>query len=351
VGGNDSSFLAMQRPAGRLDWIGIRWGVPCSALFHLAIVSLALLVLPEPREPKALPKEIPVEVVRKAPIKKPAAKPKTQARKIPPKPKVQARKIPPKPKTEPKKPAKLPGLAEKKSDPGKKPAPAPAKKIAEAKPLTPKKGTVAPEPKLPAPKKESVAPEPKTAITPNPKRADREDPVKKLPPLARLSPKPAPPPLTAAKPRGAALPRLPSLRPKPTPPPKPKLGGLKAPQQLAAVPRLKIKPEKLLGLWVLSPLTFKLPNACGTRTITGTMDLLDHRMSKDGTAVLYLAEIRTTNHWERCPQQASLYRGLLVVEGNRVYFADRKGSSNLGYVSERRILLRGGLGASVWHRE
>jgi hypothetical protein len=364
----------MERRARRQDWIGVRWGLPCSALFHAAIIALVLFALPEPRKPRALPKEIPVEVVRKAPEKKPVSKPKQQARKPAPKPKAkkpeakkpvekQALAKPQKPLAKEPDPIEKPALppekkvAEKKPPPMEKPALPPEEKPAQKKPPLPEKPALPPEKKVaekkpPILKKEKPAPEPMPLPKSLRKRPEITEPIEKLPPVARLQPeRPIPaPPLTADGHPAEKKTDVPALRPKPAPPPKPKIAALKLPPQVGALPRTKTKPKKLLGRWVLQPVTFNIPNECGTRRITGTMNLIGQRTTEDGRAVLYQAVIRTTNHWERCPPRETEYRGFLVVVGNRVYFADRVGSSSPGYVSEKVISLRGGLGQSIWRR-
>jgi len=365
---------AMERRAGRKDWIGVRWGLLCSALFHSAIIALVLFALPEPRKPRALPKEIPVEVVRKAPEKKPTSKPKQQARKPAPKPEAkkpeakkpvekQALAKPQKPLAKKPAPIEKPTLppekkvAEKKPPPMKKPALPPEEKPAQKKPPPMEKPALPPEKKVtekkpPILKKEKPAPEPMPVPESLRKRAEIKEPIEKLPPVARLRPeRPVPaPPLTADGRPAEKKTDVPVLRPKPAPPPKPKIAALKLPPQVGALPRTKTKPKKLLGRWVLQPVTFDIPNECGTRRITGTMNLVAQRATENGGAILYQAVIRTTNHWERCPPRETEYRGFLVVVGNRVYFADRVGSSSPGYVSEKVISLRGGLGQSIWHR-
>jgi hypothetical protein len=322
----------MNGPTRKRDGIGVRWGIPCSALFHLAIVALVLLVLPEPRKPKALPKEIPVEVVREAPKKKPAAKPKTQARKIPPKPKPKPKQKPkPKPKlAKPKKPDEGLNLA-KKIEP--RPAPAKPKQSekqgkAQAKAKPPAKSS--PAEKKPTPKPATPPREP-------PKRADKA-----------ASPKPKPPP-AAKEPQLALGPGLPVLRPKPAPPPKPRTGSLKIPPDLGAVPLPNAKRRKLVGQWILTPLTLNINHRCGKQRVTGVMNLVSRRVRDGGAEIQYLAEIRTTIQWERCRPEGALRKLVLIQRGDRVYLLDAQGVTDHGLMRGNVMILRDSLGDSIWH--
>jgi hypothetical protein len=306
----------------------VRWGIPCSALFHLAVVGLALLVLPEPREPKALPKKIPVEVVREVPKKKPAAKPKTQARKTPPK---RQPKPKPKPKiAKPKRPDEGPSLAKKVE-----PRPAPAK----PKPAE-KTGDATTKAKPPAPSKpaeKKPAPKPATPPLKPAKRADEG-----------AQPKPKPP-LRAKEPQLALGPKPPLLRPKPSPPPKPKTGSLKVPPSLGAVPPPNAKHRKLIGQWVLTPLTLDTGNRCGRQRVSGVMNLVGRRVRDGGAEVQYLAEIRTTIQWERCRPEGALRKLVLIQRGEKVFLLDAQGVTDHGLMRGNVMILRDSFGDSIWH--
>jgi hypothetical protein len=374
----------MGRQGQQQDWIGVRWGVPCSALFHSAVVALVLLTLPEPRKPKALPKEIPVEVVREAPKKKPVKKPKEQARKTPPEPekkKPVAKKEPPKPPKPPKPPEpkltlneKQPELPEKKAarkeaPPKEKPAAPPKQKPAEKKPAEKKPVEKKPAEKKPAEKKLQVAekksakpagnPDLKTEarkpaagkpdVKPEARKPAAGNPAKK-PLQAEKKPQLAPkPPLAAKEPQLALGPNPPVLRPKPAPPPKPKTGSLKVPPQIGAVPHPDAKKRKLLGQWVLHPLTLDTGHRCGMQRVTGTMTLVNRRVRGGGTEVQYLAEIRTTIYWERCRPEGALSKFVLIRRGDRVFLVGAKGVMDHGLMRGNVMILRDSLGDSYWH--
>jgi len=337
----------------------VRWGLPCSVLFHLAIAALALLVVPEPRKPKALPLEIPVEIVRKAPEKKPPAKPQKQARKAPAKP----RQDPVKPKTkqsllEPKPQLKKPEItkklpvlkpeppkAEARKEPAKppqiaekKPEPAPVPKIAEAEP--------------PKRVEKKTAPGPKPPQNPGPKTDTAKESVKKSL-LQEKTPPPPPaprPPTTVKEPQLALGPRPPVLRPKPAPPPKPKSGSLKVPPELGGVPHPNAKQRKLLGQWVLTPLVLNTGHRCGKQRVTGTMNLVKRRVRGGGVEIQYLAEIRTTIRWERCRPEGALRQLVLVRRGDRVFLIGAQGVLDHGLMQGNLMVLRDPLGDSYWRK-
>ena len=321
-------------PGHRRARIGILWGLPCSAGFHLAIVLLVLFALPEPRKPKALPKEFPVEVVRKVPEKKEPPKPKERKTAEKPRPKPEKPPKPPepeKPKVE-KKPPEL-SLTEEKSAPkAKKKADEPPK-VAEKKP--------APEPQ---PEKKPDPPKPKAGLGPEPKKAEP-----KLPDGKPILPERTRPPEAAKEPQLAMGPRTPMLRPKPAPPPKPKAGSLKVPP-MDAVPHPDAKKRNLLGQWVLRPLTLNTGHRCGTQRVTGTMNLTNRRVRGGGSEVLYLAEIRTTIHWERCRPEGVINKYGFLKRGNRVFLLSGLGVADEGLVEGRVMFLNDELGRSVWIR-
>ena len=343
--------MAMGRISERRDWIGVRWGLPCSALLHSAIVALALLVVPEPRKPKALPREIPVEVVRKAPEKKPPSKPKKEARKTPPKSEKKkpiAKKEPPKPsekKPTPKEKAILP--LEKKAEP---------KKASPKEKQAPPPGKTTAENTLPNADTEAAKPAGKPSLNPEPRKPAARIPAEEPRTKVKL-PLPEPkPPLAAKEPELALGPKPPNLwsepalRPKPAPPRKPKSGSLIVPPQADAVPHPDAKKRKLLGQWILRPLTLNTGHRCGTQRVTGTMTLTNRRVRGGGSEVLYLAEIRTTIHWERCRPEGVINKFGLLKRGNRVFLLTGLGVTDEGLVEGRVMFLDDSYGRSVWIR-
>lgn len=341
----------MRLPVGQRDWIGVRWGLLCSALFHFAFVAAAVIVVPEPRKPKALPREVPVEIVRNVPEKKPTVKPKKQARKTPPNPKqkpvVTKTDIPlPEPKPKTKKLETTKKLPEPKPEPPKaaaKKEPAKPPQVAEKKPAPKLEQKVA-EKKPPILAGKKTAPKPHPAATPKPKAATAKAPVNKP-----LLPKKTPP-STIKEPQLALGPRPPALRPKPAPPPKPKSGSLKVPPQLGGVPLPKTKRRKLLGQWVLTPLTLNTGHRCGKQRVTGTMNLVNRRVRGGGAEIQYLAEIRTTIRWERCRPEGALRRLVLVRRGDRVFLLDAQGVLDHGLMRGNLMVLRDPLGDSFWRK-
>jgi len=323
-------------PNQRRAWIGIRWGLPCSAGFHLAIVLLVLFALPEPRKPKALPKEIPVEVVRKVPEKKQPPKPKERKAAEKPRPKPEKPPKPPepeKPKVE-KKPPEL-GLTEERAAPKAKKAPAEPPKVAEKKP--------APEPQ---PEKKPDPSEPKPGLGPEPKKAEP-----KLPEEKPILPNRAQPPETAKEPQLALGPRLPALRPKPEPPPKPKGNGLRGLPRIGGVPSPDAKKKLQVSKWVLDPLPLDVGNRCGKQLVTGTMTLVSDPARANGNDIRYLAEIRTVVRWERCPPQRGLYTYVLLRRGTRVYLVDAAGLQDHGVMRGNLMVLRDEFGSATWRRQ
>jgi hypothetical protein len=344
-------------PLRQRDWIGVRWGLPCSALFHLAIVALVVFVVPEPRKPKALPKEIPVEIVRKAPEKKPAAKPKKQARKTPakpkqkpPEPKIKQSLLEPKPR--PKEPEIKTMLPERKPEPPKaeaKKEPAKPPQVAEKKPEPLLKPKLA-EPEPPKRAEKKAAPDAKPAQSPEQKAATAKAPVEKPLVQAKKPPPPPKPPAAVKEPQLALGPKPPVLRPKPAPPPKPKNGSLKVPPQLGGVPLPNAKQRKLLGQWVLTPLTLDTGHRCGKQRVTGTMNLIRRRVRGGGAEIQDLAEIRTTIRWERCRPEGALRKLVLLRRGDRVFLIDAQGVLDHGLMQGNLMVLRDPLGDSYWRR-
>lgn len=328
----------------------MRWGLACSALFHLAIVGLALLVVPEPRKPRALPKEVPVEIVRKLPEKKPAAKPKAQkpikktARKTAsPKPKSK------KPDAETKKvPPKLPLVAEKKQEPAPKPAPKPDVKKVEPKPLAPEQNAEAPQPK----------PAPKPAPEPAQKKAGVKEPVKEPQRLPKEPPQPQPPrlpldlppPTTAKEPQLALGPKPPVLRPKPPAPPKPEASRITIAPRLGGVPSPDAKRRKFVSQWVLVPLTLNVGGRCGRQQVTGTLYLVSQRVLAGGAEIQYRAEMRTVHRSERCAPQGRLRYLYVIKRGDRVSLLDEQGVLDKGFMSKDVILIKDDYGSAMWRR-
>lgn len=289
----------------RQERIGVKWGMPCSALFHLAVVALVVLAVPEPRKPKALPKEIAVEIVREKPKKKPEPKKLPAAKPIAPEPEVREKKAAEKPKPSPK-PATEPEIKPK------------------AKPKLEAKRSTTDKPVAPKPKVEPAAPKKEASLLPVPK-----------------------PPQRLKEPQLALAPKPPPLRPKPPAPPKPKLGGTGGKAsfpRLAAVPAPNAKRLKLVGQWVLDPLIVDTGHRCGRAQVTGIMNLAAARGGR------YLAEIRTLIRWEHCAPGSSYYQGVLAIEGRRVVFYDRLGVLDRGIMLGDVMVLRDKLGNSTWRR-
>ena len=296
----------------KAGWLGVRWGAAVSALLHLGVAAAILLVLPEPKMPKAKPLEVPVEIVR--PLEK---------------------------KPEKKKPAKK--LAEKKPSAAAKAKPKPAAK----------------EPKKPAPK------EPRKEAKPKPPEKPKE-PEKQKPLLAeKVKPKPPPEPKKAA-PKIAEPVKEPPLVPKEKKPkpPEPKPIPKKVEKQLAGKPA-KAKPKgggrkvepnpqsdtqismiqrKLVGRWILQPLEVNLKHRCGRASISGVIDLTRKRGNR------FYGSLRTTIRWARCPPEGAVYQIELLIRGDRVVMRDAGGVLDRGLIRGNIMVLKDAYGRSVWRR-
>ena len=283
-----------------------------------------MVTLPEPKKPKALPKPIPIEIVREKPKKKPLET--KQAKKpVQPKPK------PAKPTTTRK--------AEPKAKKSEKPK----------KPKQPKEPKEAAKQKEPAKAKEAAKPKhPNPPVPPRkpvpPKRAETAPPRQEPRLLPTEKPRPPVSPTPKKKPQLALGPKPPLLRPKPPAPPKPRLGrsGLAVPP--IGVPPPNAKRRKLAGRWLLVPLVVDVGHRCGKARVTGVMRIANGKGSN------FLAEIRTTIRWTLCPPGRSLYRGVLAIRGKRVILFNGTGISDRGFMQGNVMILRDKLGNSVWRK-
>ncbi len=289
----------------KASWLGVRWGAAFSALLHLGVAAAILLVLPEPKKPKATPREVPVEIVRpmekkpekkKPPIKLAKKKPSTVVKAKPrPAPKEPKKEAKPKPPEKPNPPEKLkPLLAEKV-----KPKPPPEPKKAEPKIAEPVK-----EPPLVPAEKKPKPPE----LKPIPKRVEKQ-----------IAEKPA-----KAKPKG---------------------GGRKVKPNPDSDSQISMIQRKLVGRWILQPLRVNLKHRCGSAAISGVINLTRKRGNR------FFGSLRTTIRWAGCPPEGAVYQIVLVIRGDRVVMLDAGGVLDSGLIKGNIMILKDAYGRSVWRRD
>lgn len=274
-----------------------RSGAALSAALHLAIVAALTLSVPVFGRPAPAADPIPVEIVQRAPEKKPPEPDE------PKKPEEEKKPEEPKKAEEPKPPAKP--EAKTLPQPGQPPSPAP---LPAAKP--------APEPATPQPEAARPAPAPP-------------------PPPPAFVPAPPPPP-----PAAGLLPL-----PPPTPDaerPKEPAGGVKVDADEAPPPPGQ---RKAIGFWVLEPLTADLRSRCGLARISGTLELREQIAPGR-----YRGLIRTRIDWARCPAEGAVHAVELRINGGEVQMIDAKGTLDRGAVNGDTMILEDAYGRSVWKK-
>lgn len=280
------------RPPAARHWRNWRRsGVALSAALHVVVVAALTVSVPVFGRPAPTQDPIPVELVPRAPEKKPEEPKKPD---------------PPAPPEKAETPKAAPGPDVKRiPDPPKPAAPPP---VEAAKP--------APEPS--APQAEAARP------APAPPR-----------PPPTLAPAPPPPPPEASLP--------------PAPPPIPEAKRPPGPADGLKVDADEVPPppgeRKALQYWVLEPLAVDLRSRCGIARISGVLEL--HARIAEGR---YRGVIRTRIAWARCPAEGAVHAVELRIKGGEVEMIGAGGSIDRGAMRGNTMMLEDAYGRSVWKK-
>lgn len=304
-----------------------RWrhlGTALSAVLHAFVLAGFLIGLPRAKVAEREPERtVPVEIV----------KPET---------------VPEPEKEKPKDVEKPPEKKEEKqkaeaAEPPKTEPPAAPPETPRAAPAPPEKPLAEPR-RSPSPGGETPKTGPRTVIPADP-RTPPAAPEKRL---AEPQQPPAPPLQTPAPPR--APPQFAELEPRAPPPPQPAPpapkpgpsgGQIVAADDDAAPP----DPKKVVGYWVLDPLTVDLRSRCGLARITATM-VLTERIAEGR----YRGTLRNRIVWAACEPSGALYHVELRITGSVAEMIGAEGFTDRGVIRGNVMMLEDAYGRSVWRK-
>jgi hypothetical protein len=329
---------AREGPAPAAHWR--RWrhvGTALSALLHVLIVGAFMIGLPRAKvAEREAERPVPVEIVKPDEVKKKEPEKAKETEKPPEKKEEKQKAEAPRteaPKTE----------APKTEAPRTKP-PAATLETPRAAPSPPEKPLAEPQ-RPPSPNAERPKTEPPTARVPREPRTPPAAPEKPLaeprpprsPPLQTPAPPRSPPEFAELEPRAPSSPRAAP----PAPNPGPNGGQIVSADDDTAPP----DPKKVVGYWVLDPLTVDLRNNCGLARITATM-VLTERIAEGR----YRGTLRNRIAWAACAPSGALYHVELRIRGSVAEMVGAEGFTDRGVIRGNVMMLEDAYGRSVWRK-
>jgi len=302
-----------ERPPPARHWR--RWrhgGTALSAILHALVLVAFTVSMPRPNRAEHEPERtIPVEIVQREP----------EAPEVPPETPKETEKDKEAEKAKEAERAKAKEAERQKAEAKEKEAEKPAQREARKSPEPP--------PAAPTPPAVPPAHSPPASPLTQPERPPS-------PPLWTPAPPPIPPMFAEREPRAPA--------PPPAAPPAPKAGPNGG--QIVSADDDSAPPDakKVVGMWVLDPLTVDLRDRCGLARITATM-VLTERIAEGH----YRGTLRNRVVWASCAPTGALYGVELRITGSEAQmiganFTDR------GVIRGNVMMLEDAYGRSVWRK-